>query len=203
MVDGGGSITLQFSRNRLKTKYMAVNVVWNQFVYINNITMYLHDDSADLIQTQAKLSCHHVFHDYAVLKPIVKTTWNEIRTFYTDDSAVVFSPDQGVVKNEIEIADTSFKLVYTSSQANGFSSIIYILMTSEHIPVDLERIHLKILVEGVFNKYTFDAYPNAYYEYAWDRRNAYEQRVYGYSYAKGAAKDKVKLLIFEINIKFF
>jgi hypothetical protein len=183
MVNGGGSVTLQFSRNRLKTKYVSVNVIWNQFAYIDNVTMYLHDDDdADDASNPAKLTCNNL-DSSVLLKPVVKTTWAGMRTYYYDSAVLL--PDQGAVRSAIKITDTNLNLVYTSSQANGFNSIIYILMTSKRIPVDLDRVHLKIVVEGILNKYTFDAHPNLHYEYAWDRRNAYEQRVYGFTYAKG------------------
>jgi hypothetical protein len=47
-----------------------------------------------------------------------------------------------------------------------------------------QLVHLKIVVEGVLFKQTFDACEDLKYEYFWDRRNAYEQKVYGFTFAK-------------------
>jgi hypothetical protein len=179
MVNGGGSVLLEFSRNRLKSRYISVNAVWNQFVYVDPIVLYLSEDLNILPQP---LPCKNIIHDSSSTYPIVKTSWKEIRTHYYDNSLVL--PDSGVVRNELNIIDTNLKLVYTSNQVPGYSSTIFVLLTQNEIPDSLQLVHLQIVVEGVMHKQTFDALVDLKYEYAWDRRNAYEQRVYGFTYAK-------------------
>jgi hypothetical protein len=179
MVNGGGSIQLEFSKNRLRTQIITVNAVWNQFVYIDPVIMYLQDDQE--VQDEAQ-PCHTVQHDANILYPIVNTNWKVIRTHYDEKQLLI--PDSGVVRSELKLVGSQLKLVYTSNQAAGYQSTIYTLLTQEQIPEQLQMVHLKIVVEGVLHKQTFDAIENLHYEYSWDRRNAYEQRVYGFTYAK-------------------
>ena len=180
MVNGGGSIVLEFSRNRLKTRLVTVNAIWNQFLYIDPVIMYLYEDSNDLITQPSP--CSQQVHNSSVVFPLVKTSWKEIRTYYYDNYLIL--PDSGVVRNQLNIIDTNLKLVYSSNLASGYQSTIFVLMTQSHIPDELQLVHLQIIVEGVLFKQTFEANTNLNYEYSWDRRNAYEQRVYGFTNAK-------------------
>lgn len=181
MVNGGGSVLLEFSRSRLKTRIVSVNTAWNQFVYIDAVMMYLSEDDANTLIEASP--CRQLMHDTTLVYPIVKTSWKEIRSHYYDNYPVV--PDSGVLRNEINIIDTNLKLVYASNQVSGYTSTIFVLLTQANLPETLQQVHLKIVVEGVMHKQVFDAYPNLKYEYSWDRRNAYEQRVYGFTNAKG------------------
>lgn len=180
MVNGGGTISLQFSRARLKSRVITVNTLWNQFVNIDPVFMYLHDDKEEEVVNKP---CINVFHNDAVIYPIVRTTWKEINGYFYDNAIIM--PETGNVRNEIKIIDTNLKLIYTTSQAGGFYSTIYILLTPSEISEELVQVHLKIVIEGVMTRQVFDAYPNLKHEHSWDRRNAYDQRVFGVTYAKG------------------
>jgi hypothetical protein len=142
--------------------------------------MYLNEDKDEENIVKA---CENIFFDNLSLRPIVRTSWKEIRSFYYDNAVIL--PETGTIRNQINIMDTNLKLTYTTNQAAGFYSTIYILMTSNYVPENLQQVHLKIEIEGVMNRQVFDAYPNLRYEYSWDRRNAYEQRVFGITFAKG------------------
>ena len=182
MVNGGGTVVLEFSRSGLKTKLASTMALWNQFVNIDSVVMYLADDESRSVSLNADNCLLNSFHNSSELKPIVETSWKEIRTYYYDNSMIL--PDSGVVRNELNIIDSNLKLVYTSNQAAGFSSTIFLLLTRNQVPDTLRQIHVHISVEGVLHKQTLDAYPSLSYEFAWDRRNAYEQRVYGVTFAK-------------------
>ena len=60
-----------------------------------------------------------------------------------------------------------------------------IQLTPDMIPDTLSIVHLKVSVEGIVFKKFFEADPNLKYKFAWDRRNAYNQKVYGIVTAKG------------------
>ena len=180
MVNGGGSVMLEFSRNRLKTRQISINAAWNQFIHIDPVVMYLSEDPNSFTQIEP---CSSQMHNSSVVYPVVKTSWKEMRTYYSDNALIL--PDSGVVRTELPVGDTNLKLIYSSSQAPGFSSSVFVLLTQTTIPESLQQVHLQIVVEGVVQKSTFDAYPGLRYEFSWDRRNAYEQRVYGFTYAKG------------------
>lgn len=174
MVNCGGSIQLQFTRNGFKSKLITVNTEWNQFVYVNDVLMYLIDDKEPINSTE-KCNIRMLMN-----KSIVATSWKQIRSINYD----TFLPDSGIIRSEVNLIDSSLNLVYMSSQANGYYSSLYILLTQNKIPDDLELIYVEILIEGVLNRQEFIARPNLMYEYSWDRRNAYEQRVYGLTTGK-------------------
>lgn len=182
MVNGGGSVLLEFSRNRLRSRQVSVNAAWNQFVHIDAVLMYLADEPEKIGQPEP-CSPGTSSHNATLVYAVVKSSWQEMRSYYAANALVL--PDSGVVRSELPLADTGLKLVYTSSQAPGFSSSVFVLLTPSSIPAALQQVHLQIVVEGVVHKTSFDAYPDLRYEFAWDRRNAYEQRVYGFTYAKG------------------
>jgi len=58
-------------------------------------------------------------------------------------------------------------------------STLLIRLTPEIIPQDLIVVYLRVLVEGLVHERSFEADPNLKYKFAWDRRNAYNQKVYG------------------------
>jgi teneurin len=178
MINGGGSVVLEFSRNRMKTQTLSVHAGWNQFVHLDPVVIYLIEDMSSIIKPEP---CAGFVHNSTWTYPIVKTSWKEVRSYYENLPVL---PDSGVVRVELNIVDTNLKLVYVSSLASGFSSTIYVLLTQSKIPENLQLVHLHIMVEGVVHKQTFDANPDMRYEYSWDRRNAYEQRVYGLTTAK-------------------
>ncbi len=182
MVNGGGSVLLEFTRKDLKSKRISTKAIWNQFVHMDSVHMYLINDKVSTDIDKDISQCDSKTHNSTDLQPVVKTSWKEIRAYHYDNSIIL--PESGVIRNELNLIDTDLKLVYTSNQAAGFSSTIFILLTQNTIPDALQRIHLKITVEGVLHKQILDAYPSQSYEYSWDRRNAYEQRVYGVTYAK-------------------
>jgi len=53
------------------------------------------------------------------------------------------------------------------------------------IPENLALIRLRIIVEGVVFEKDFEADVRLQYRFAWDRRNAYNQKVYGVATATG------------------
>ena len=67
-------------------------------------------------------------------------------------------------------------------------STIMIQLTPASVPEALRIVHLKVSVEGIVFQKIFEADPNIKYKFAWDRRNAYNQKVYGIVTAKGKIK---------------
>lgn len=185
MVNGGGSVQLEFTRARLKPRIVSVNTVWNQFSHIDPIIMYLIDD-VEQEEENGPLDerCDQTYqHD---IKPVVQSSFNTARLpQYSTKQHYPVSPDSGVLYSQLPLIDTGFNLVYTSSQSVGFQSTLFVLLTPDNsIPDALRQVHLRIEVEGVVHRMKFDAQTSLRYEFAWDRRNAYEQRVYGYTMAK-------------------
>ena len=80
---------------------------------------------------------------------------------------------------------TDLYLVYHSSKTPGYMSTIMIQLTPDTIPLDLRIVHLLVTVEGIVFEKVFEAEGGLKYKFAWDRRNAYNQKVYGIVTAKG------------------
>lgn len=89
------------------------------------------------------------------------------------------------LQESLQIPGTGVYLVYHSSETPGYMSTIMIQLTPDSIPDDLTVVYLRVSVEGlVFNK-VFEADAGLKYKFAWDRRNAYNQKVYGIVTAMG------------------
>ena len=66
-----------------------------------------------------------------------------------------------------------------------------IQLTPDTIPENLVAVHLHVAVEGLIFQRLFEADPGIKYKFAWDRRNAYNQKVYGIVTASGEWAYKV------------
>jgi hypothetical protein len=199
MVNGGGSVLLEFTRQGLKTRIVSVSTTWNQFSHIDPVRMYLLDDdeeedeesenrdSDDSTTVLRPSPCPSDYNlEYHRLRPIVQTSLLGGTTTMSSplDSNLPVRPESGVLHSRVPLGDTTLNLVYTSSQSAGYQSTLFVLLTPETIPDRLRVVHLRIEVEGVLHRIKFDAVEMLRYEFAWDRRNAYEQRVYGLTWAK-------------------
>src|SRR6218665_1410402 len=65
-------------------------------------------------------------------------------------------------------------------------STLMIQLTHDLVPVSLVFVHLQVHVEGLVYEELFEAEPNLKYKFAWDRRNAYNQKVFGIVPTNGA-----------------
>lgn len=84
-----------------------------------------------------------------------------------------------VLQESLQIPGTNIYLVHHSSETYGYMSTIMILLTGKWIPSDLVSVRLRILVEGIVYERIFEADRELKYLFAWERRNAYNQKVYG------------------------
>ena len=92
------------------------------------------------------------------------------------------------MQESILLPGTDVHLVYHSSKAAGYMSQISIQLTPKSVPRALHLVHLRMTVEGVVFEKTLDADPNLKYTFAWNRLNAYKQKVYGIVPARGNVK---------------
>jgi len=90
-----------------------------------------------------------------------------------------------VLQQSLPIPGTDVYLVYHSSETAGYMSTIMIVLTPDIIPSKLVLVYLRVLVEGIVFERTFEAERNLKYRYSWDRRNAYNQKIYGIIAASG------------------
>ncbi|KAG1655399.1 Teneurin-m [Nymphon striatum] len=70
MVNGGGAVTLHFSRSPFKPRQQTVNVPWNEIIIIDQVTMTVDEE---IIETDKSSTCND--HNYDKMKPVVLATW--------------------------------------------------------------------------------------------------------------------------------
>ncbi|CAH1776702.1 unnamed protein product [Owenia fusiformis] len=174
LVNGGGSVMLNFFRNPFKTKVVTVTVPWNQIIVMDTVTMTLeNEEDVD----QATLSCP-INHDYVFMRPLVLSTWQHTQLGACPDRSTII-PESQVLQESLPIPGSDLHLIYHSSQTQGYMSTVMIQLTPGKIPENLVTVELRVAVEGnVFEK-VFEADPDLKYRFAWERRNAYNQKVFG------------------------
>lgn len=174
MVNGGSAVVLHLQREPFRPIEKAVAVPWNEIVVIDPIMMSVDeaksiDDSSAEHRSQI---CPE--HDYESMKPLVYANWKN----YPCSPAGLLA-DGHVLHESLPIPSTDFSLVYNSSRVSGYKSVIEIGLTSDHVPETLKLIHLKVTLEGVLFRKTFEPESNLRYTYGWNRRNVYRQKVFG------------------------
>ncbi|KAH3713533.1 hypothetical protein DPMN_073325, partial [Dreissena polymorpha] len=174
LVNGGGSVTLKFSRQPFITQTVSVLVPWNQIITMETVVLGLSD--TDLRPPNPDLCS--MAHEHSLLKPVVLSTWQHTQLGSCPEQSTII-PESQVLQESIGIPGTSVNLVYHSSETAGYRSVILIQMTPRNMPPALATVHLRVSVEGILFEKTFEADPELKFSYAWDRRNAYQQKVYG------------------------
>ena len=84
-----------------------------------------------------------------------------------------------MVRERVRVPGTEMYLVYVSSQAAGYMSTLLVRLTSRRPPADLLVVRLRVVVEGVQSEQVLAAQPSLTYTFAWNKHNAYNQKVYG------------------------
>ena len=92
-----------------------------------------------------------------------------------------------VLREMLPIAGTRVFVVHDSSDSPGYQSVLFVALTTNTLPESLRLIRLRVVVEGVVFERDFEADLNVHYRFAWDRRNAYNQKVYGVTTATGTS----------------
>ncbi|KAJ8911461.1 hypothetical protein NQ315_013565 [Exocentrus adspersus] len=173
LVNGGGTVTLQFGRSPFAPQSRIVFVPWNEVVIIDNVIMTTGEERLVNMLPQPCSS-----HDYDTMKPVVLATWKHGFQGACPDKSAILAESQ-VVQESLRIPGTGLNLVYHSSRAAGYLSTIQLQLTPDVIPSDLKLIHLRITIEGILFEKVFEADPMIKFTYAWSRLNVYRQRVYG------------------------
>ncbi|XP_029639322.1 teneurin-m isoform X3 [Octopus sinensis] len=174
LVNGGGSVTLQFNREPFPAQSASVLVPWNQIITMDTVIMTLEDD--DWIAPNPILC--NVEHQYYLLRPVVLSTWQHTQLGACPEKTTII-PESQVLQESLSIPHTNVHLVYHSSESAGYMSVILIQMTPSRIPESLAVVHLRVSVEGIVMEKVFEADPNLKYTFSWNRRNVYRQKVYG------------------------
>ena len=70
LVNGGGSVTLNFLRQPFKAMQMTVMVPWNQMVTMDTVTLRLESEDEPV-----EVLCPRANHDPYTMRPVVLSTW--------------------------------------------------------------------------------------------------------------------------------
>ena len=179
MVNGGGAVTLTFGKSPFPPQVRTLFVPWNEVVVIDNVIMAMtsFDDPTGKLNNMTSVTCDS--HDYETMKPIMVASWRLGSQSPTKSLASGIITETRVLQEILPIPNSEVKMVYHSGRARGYLSTIELRLTPEVIPKSLQAIHLRITIEGVLFKKTFEADPDLKYTYSWTRLNIYRQRVYG------------------------
>ncbi|XP_064637221.1 teneurin-m-like isoform X2 [Lineus longissimus] len=173
LVNGGGSVTLQFLRQPFKTKAATVTVPWNKLITMDPVIMTLGDEAIT-----APEPCPDTNHDHYSMRPLVLSTWEHTQLGSCSSKSAII-PESQVLQESLPIPGTDLHLVYHSSETAGYMSTIMIQLTPNKIPDTLAIVYLRIAVQGLTFEKTFEADMGLKYKFAWERLNAYNQKVYG------------------------
>jgi hypothetical protein len=91
-----------------------------------------------------------------------------------------------VLQESVKISETNLHLVYQSQNSLGFMSTLWLQLTGPEVPPELTVVRLELTIEGRVIEKVFEAEPNVTFNFVWDKRNVYEQKVFGWTWAKVA-----------------
>ncbi len=130
-----------------------------------------------------------VAHDHETMVPLIISS--HMPSFYASASAA--SPETEAVvetrelRRRLLIPGSGLRLLHRStSSPAGAKSFLHMRLTPMAVAPSLVRVHLSVRLSGTLFLRTLDADPCLEFVYAWDRRNAYNQKVYGVAKAKVA-----------------
>ncbi len=193
-VNGGGGVTLQFQRSPLKATTRTTYLPWNKIIVINPVIMTPHGGagiswSEEDTSSKVKYSQPCLQHDYDKTRPLILS--NHIPGLASAPTRMY--PEGGVllelghVQESIKIPGTrDLHLVYRSSSALGSKSVIDMLLTPEEkaVPFGLYKVHVNVRVAGDMYKKVLEPDSGLRYTFAWDKKNTYNQKVYGIAEAE-------------------
>ena len=188
LVNGGGAVTLQFQRSPFKPLTRTSYIPWNE-IYVMDAVVMASNGGAGISWEEEESSTHMGYsapcpaHDYDLIRPILLTAYSGDRSVpsHPEDKilARAVMVDSGVLVTSVNVPGTEVSLVYSSSAASSALSSLTMILTPNTIPESLYRVHVKITVAGLVSKKVLEAEESLVYKYSWNKRNVYNQKVYG------------------------
>uniref|UniRef100_A0A8D8XG00 Tenascin-like protein n=1 Tax=Cacopsylla melanoneura TaxID=428564 RepID=A0A8D8XG00_9HEMI len=200
LVNGGGAVTLQFQRSPYRPQTRTVFIPWNQIVVLPPVHMQLSDASDIFRETAIGVTPSYaptgsmenfasnflepcLAHDEVVLSPVIVSTWMPEKIGGLPGRSLVFAETQ-ILQESIQIPGSDLHLTYRSSLSSGYLSSILIHLTHAEIPSTLDKVHVRVEIEGSVHTKTYEADPNLTHVFTWNKRNVYKQKVYGVAQCK-------------------
>nr|XP_039266115.1 teneurin-3-like isoform X3 [Styela clava] len=186
IVNGGGSVTLNFERSLLLTTSSTIFVPLGDFVIVPTVTMRTASQpeqlKSDVTIDGAQGNCDvSVFpRPRAIILPM------DVQAFTADncDDRGSVIPETQAVRETIALPFSGVDLVYLSSRTSGYKSKIDVQLTPLDVATNLRRVHLRISIQGILLEKMFEPIPELKYSFIWSRQDAYGQKVYGTVTAK-------------------
>lgn len=179
-VNGGGGVTLQFQRSPLKATTRTIFLPWNRIVVINPVIMTPHGGAGigwnedDTSGEKVKYSQPCEDHDYNFKVSVLSSYIPTLQSSTPNATGIIGELSE--VQESVKIPGTSdLHLVYRSS----FSTIDMILTGANPVAKSLKNVHVIVRVAGHFFSKILEPDPNLTYTFSWDKRNIYNQKVYG------------------------
>ena len=168
-------------------------VGWNEFVIIDDQTL-LRDESQGGRRNLRNASCVPLGSD--------GINFNRSPLLMTVPDMPVYDPkrkslqskifaESQIVQEVMDFPSTDIQLVHHSSRAAGRHSILIIKLLPDLqklVPKNLVRIHITINVAGISERVDLEPEAGVTHVFAWDGKNAYDQKVYGVAKATVLAK---------------
>ncbi|UJR35679.1 hypothetical protein I4U23_028429 [Adineta vaga] len=171
LINGGGSILIQFIRQPFQSKQYAFIVPWNTFLHVGYIYM---DEILNNTICHTNLSNN--------IQPKLWDTSLDRHFLPNHQYDYAYTLGSQIIRQSISIEknDLPIQLMYlSSSSTRRYHSILTVVLSDNDIDEHLLHIHLSISIEGIYFSKIFHAQTNLIYEYEWSRRNAYDQNVHG------------------------
>lgn len=89
LVNGGGSVTLNFQRKPFQVKRTTVMVPWNRLVTMDAVVMVLEGGEEAL-----EVACPDVHHDHYNMRPVVLSTWQHTQLGACPETSTVIPESQ-------------------------------------------------------------------------------------------------------------
>jgi hypothetical protein len=189
-VNGGGGVTLQFQRSPLKATTRTTYLPWNRIVVINPVIMTPHGGAGiswneEDTSSKVKYSKPCQPHNLDKFKPAILSSYlPQLASSPTNMKGGLLA-ELNQAQEVIKIPGTeNLHLIYRSSSAYGSMSTIDMLLTPSDPPKSLKSVKIIVRVAGNVFKKVLEPDPDLTYTFAWDKRNIYNQKVYGIAEAE-------------------
>ena len=178
-------MTLRVTRDAFKAQQVTTSLGWNKYVVLPTITLQLTARSRRGVDTNNASASHCEQGRLPTPVPMVLVSnvraWTDAEC--SDRGSIV--PEIQAVREQVNLPTSGVSLVYLSSRAVGYKSVMKLQLVPAVKPANLLRVHIRVVVEGKLDVRKLEAMPGLTYTFEWDRTDAYAQKSYGVVPAEG------------------
>nr|XP_032813608.1 teneurin-3-like isoform X2 [Petromyzon marinus] len=172
MASGGVASTLRFERPPFPTQLRTLWLPWDHFVVMETVVMRREENEIPTCDVSG----------LPRPSPLLLPSLLPSGPGACEPSGTIV-PEIQAVQDIIALPGSDLQLVYLSSRAVGYKSLLTIILTPASIPFNLLKVHLTVAVEGRLFHTWFPATPGLRHTFQWDSTDAYGQPVTGHAQA--------------------